>query len=138
MVVIFKKKQSLVPFILFKCIFIMISCCKEIYFNFKMCCDIYNTQIWLMHYNNAAHPVICKVMNRKFDQWRWTIPPISTSLSHTLTEHKQDVEIWRWKSRFWLGLFTKMCWGYTRKPIKGLVFYSNGVNINLLCWGAEQ
>jgi len=84
-----------------------------------------------MHYNNAARPVICEVMNIKFDQ---PIPPISTILSHKLTEHKKDVEMWRWKSRSWLGLVTKMCRGYTRKPNKGLVFHPDGKTLSCYVW----
>jgi hypothetical protein len=118
----------------FKVHFIMISCCKEIYFHFQMSCDIYNTQIWLIYYNNAARSVICEVMNIKFDQWLWTIPPISTILSHTLTEHKKDVEMWRWKSRSWLGLVTKMCRCYTCKPNKGLVFHPDGKALSCYVW----
>jgi hypothetical protein len=95
---------------------------------------IYSTQIWLMQYNNAVRPFICEVMNIKFDQWRWTIPQISTILSHTLTEHRKDVEMWRWKSRSWLGLVTKMCRGYTRKPNKGLVFHPDGKTLSCYVW----
>ena len=107
---------------------------KEIYFNFQMSCDIYNTQIWLMDYNNAVRPVLCEVMNIKFDQWRWTIPPISTILSHTLTEHKKDVEMCGWKSRSSLGLVTIRCRGYTRKPNKGFVFHPDVKTPSCYVW----
>jgi len=52
-------------------------------------------------------------MKRKFKQWWSSIPPISTK--RTTTSHlnwtywsQKDHDIWRWKSRSWLGTGTKM------------------------------
>jgi hypothetical protein len=49
------------------------------------------------------HPFI----KRKFKQWWSTIPPnvnkTNNHLSPSLTEHKKDHDIWRWKSSSWLG-----------------------------------